>query len=136
MTFRRVSKDNIFFSNQQVNGVSSLVLDVADFRNCIIQVAGSAAFVGSIFIAGAIGSVAPVFVWKSNNFATPFSYLQAIDLADGSASNGNAEGIEIRGTTLVRHFEVNINSIDWITVIVTAVKAGAVKVIATVSTNL
>lgn len=110
-------------------------MDVADFRNCVISICGSAAFSGSIFIAGAVGATPPTFTWGNNNFGNVFSYLQTIDLADGTSANGNGEGIEFRGTVLSRMFEVNINAVDWITVFVTSVKAGAVKISATTSTN-
>lgn len=135
MSFRRVVKDIVFFDQQATRATSSVKFNVSDFRNCVIEVLGTASFNGSIFIAAALGETAPTFVWGSNTHDNPFTFLQAINLDNGASVNGST-GIEIRGTSLLQMFEVNVNAVDWITVILTGSLAGAVTVKATVTTNL
>ena len=139
MSFRRVEKDRVFFTEQQSNSASPLKLGVSDFRHCIIQIATSNSFVGSIFIAGAIGASAPTFTWTGSNadntHDNPFSFLQAINLEDGSAVDGDT-GVELNTSAdTIRLYEVNINAVDWLTVFLTARQAGSVSIKATVATN-
>ena len=137
--FRRVEKDRIFFDRQATNSVSALSLDVADYRHCILQVATTQSFVGSIFIVGAIGQARPSFAWTGSSIdAThddPYDFIEVVSLRDGTAVDGNT-GIELTTSTdTIRLYEVNINALDWLGVFVTAIKAGAVSIKATIATN-
>ena len=136
--FRRVSKDNIFLDQQASNRTSALQLDVSDYRHCILQVVTTGSFVGTIFVVGAIGSTKPSFTWSGIDFDTNtehWDYIEAINLRDGTPIDGNT-GIELSTSVdTVRLYEVNINALDWLGIIVTAIQAGAVSVRATVATN-
>lgn len=131
--FRRVQKDLILTSAQTVAGVGTNYYDVSDFRNAVISVATASSFKGSVRIAGAIGQAPPS--WANNpSVSNPYAFLQLVDLQDGSTVNGS-DSLEIRGTDIVRLYEVNINAVDWLAVSVTTLSAGAVTVKMTVTTN-
>lgn len=114
---------------------------VTDFRNGVLQIIGSPTANMKIFVKGALGrgdngDTRPSFsVVSSTRAATgnAWDFIEVVDLEDGTAIDGD-DGINLSGN-VVRLVELNLNSLDWISVHSTAVVAGTVTVIGTFTTN-
>ena len=109
---------------------------VSDYRNCILSVIGSPTANMKVFIKGAIGDTRPDFtVLSSNRSATgnAWDFVEVVDLEDGTAIDGD-DGVSLSGNS-VRLLEVNINSLDWLSVHSTAVVAGTITVAGSFTTN-
>lgn len=73
-------------------------------------------------VQGSIADAEPVWTDASSK-TNQWSYIQIKDLADASTVNG-ATGVASSGTAVSRLFEVNVNGLKWLNVIVTAYTAG------------
>ena len=113
---------------------------VSDFRNCILRISGSSDADLTVFIKGGLGKGAefndsPDFsvekVLRDEDSA--WDYIEVVDLEDGTAIDGDT-GVTLSGNVM-RLVEVNINSLDWITVESTAIVAGTVTVVGVAQTN-
>jgi len=108
-------------------------VNVSDFRNAVISFATASSANLTVKVQGAIGTVPPT--WTSAQSASNmWDYVQIIDLEDGNPIDGDT-GVSCAGTDDFRLFEVNVNALDWINVIVTARSAGNVTVKATLTDN-
>lgn len=99
-----------------------------DFRNAVITFdtdgGGDAAF--TVKIAGSVASTTPNF-GAAQSASNQYDFLQAIDLEDASTIDGDT-GFVVASADDHRQWEVNINGIEWLTVIPTAGTAGEVTV--------
>ena len=119
---------------------NSSALNVSDYRNCILSIAGSAGANLKVFIKGAlgqgeVGQTAPAFdvVSGARSTTNDWDYVEIVDLEDGAAIDGDV-GVDLNGN-IIRLIEVNINSLDWLAVEVTQVTAGVATVRAVCTTN-
>jgi hypothetical protein len=118
------------------------ILFVPDFMNVVLQVntTGSANFTAKI--AGSIGKPASAVGTHGDtpNFgatqtpSNPYTFVQIINLATAAAVDG-ATGITTAGTDLNNLYEVNINSLKYLTVVPTAWTAGTITIKAQVYSN-
>jgi len=126
-------------------GVVSLapkILSVKDYRNIILSVmtTGSANFTAKI--AGSLGKLKADTTNHGDtpNFGAtisptnPYSYIQLINLDTAAAING-ATGITTAGTDLANTYEVNVNSLKYLTLVPTAWSAGAITIKALLTDN-
>lgn len=121
------------------------VLNVSDYRNIILSVetSGSANF--TFKIAGSLGKPVTVASDKYSedtpNFgatqsaSNPYTFLQIINLDTAAAVNG-ATGVTSAGTDLHNSYEVNVNAIEYMTLVLTAWSAGTITVTALIADNL
>tara|TARA_R110002126_G_scaffold17316_2_gene67721 strand:- start:2248 stop:2904 length:657 start_codon:yes stop_codon:yes gene_type:complete len=115
---------------------------VADFRNVIlsIQTSGSANFTAKV--AGSLGLLPEDATSHGNtpNFSAtqsksnPYTFVQLINLDTAATVNG-ATGITTSGTDLQNTYEVNVNALEYLTVIPTAWTAGAITIKALLTDN-
>lgn len=61
--------------------------------------------------------------------------MQAVDLDDGTPVTGST-GIVSAGTDINKLYEININALDYLTLDVTAISAGAVSATVLLTSNL
>lgn len=103
---------------------SSIMVD--DFTHIVLSFDTASSANLTIKVQGSIQEAEPT--WGSAQaVANQWDYLQIKDLEDGSSIDGDT-GVAVSGTDDNRMFEVNVNGLKWINVIVTARSAGAVTV--------
>jgi hypothetical protein len=126
-------------TNKVTTGVDK-TMDVESFRHIILAIDTANSFSGTIQVQGSIndqvissgntqGDTIPPTWTNAATFSNQWSYIQLIDLQDGSTVNGST-GIVATGTDVHRLFEVNTNGLKWLTVNVTARVAGGVYAVA------
>lgn len=114
------------FTNQAATGTTNVV-DVRDFRNCVISTGTSGTatltykFQASLVKNDSTTSQVPDFTAAASK-TNQWIYVQAIDLATGNSVAG-ATGVGITADEC-RLFEININSIDYLAMTVTAYTQG------------
>lgn len=138
------------FSLQQINGGASVagsgagagssgnvvlapkVPMVSEFRNVILQIGTTGTATLTVKVAGSLGIIGAGGVTPAcPNFAgtvsptNPYTFLQVIDLDTGSTVNG-ATGIAASGADINKTYEININAMEFITLIPTAWTQGAI----------
>lgn len=91
---------------------------VGDWRHNIIHLTFSSTPTMTVKIQGSITLDAPDFN-AAQAITNKWDYIEVIDLEDGSAIDGDT-GIACSGTADNRVFEVNINGLSWITVVITS----------------
>jgi hypothetical protein len=113
---------------------------VSDYRNCILQIIGSADANLKVFVKGSLGRGTNLFdspdfdvLPDNRDDASAWDYIEVVDLEDGAAIDGD-DGISLSGNYM-RLIEVNINSLDYIAIEVTGVIAGTVSVVGSATTN-
>lgn len=136
MAFRSVQHYKAFDA-KAATGVSS-VIDVRDFRNCVVKIGTASSGNLTLKAQGAVASAAtpntPPDFAAAQSVTNHWDYVQMVDLEDGSPVDGDV-GFVVTGTDDFRQFEVNINSLDYISFSVTARSAGSVTVEVVVSDN-
>ena len=110
-------------------------IQVSDFRNCVVQVATASSANLTIKCKGSLGATAPTFVEGSKTVANAWEYVAMVDLNTPTTVVTGSTGLAFTGTDDVRLFEININSLDWLTFDVTARSAGSVTVTITLTDN-
>lgn len=109
---------------------------VGEFKNAILQVGTTGTATTTVKVAGSVGLVSSnniVNVGSCPNFGgtvsptNPYTFLQIINLDTGAAVNG-ATGIVVAGTDINNQYEVNINAMQYLTVIPISWTAGAITV--------
>jgi hypothetical protein len=106
---------------------SGAVQLVEDFIHYILAMNTASSANLTVKVQGSIADVEPTWA----NAASPtnqWDYVQMKDLEDGSSVDGDT-GFAPAGTDDQRMFEVNVNGLKWLNVIVTARSAGNVTVI-------
>lgn len=107
---------------------SGTSLNVSDYDHIVIQVSTASSANLTMKVQGSIADTEPT--WGSaQSVANPWDYIQIKDLEDGSAVDGDT-GFAPAGTDDFRIFEVNVNALKWLNLIVTARSAGSITVIA------
>ena len=71
----------------------------------------------------------------SRSVTNNWDYIQMVDLQDGTPYSGDT-GMVLTGTDDYRLFEININGLDWISFVITAVSAGTATIDVQITTNL
>lgn len=121
------------------------IILASDFRNIILAVdtSGSANF--TFKVAGSLGK--PVVLPSDKrsedtpNFgatesaANPYQFVQLINLDTAAAVNG-ATGVTSAGTDIHTMYEVNVNGLKYLSLVLTAWSAGTITVKAQVLDNL
>ena len=116
---------------------------VKDFRNVILSVQTSGSFNATVKVAGSIGKLLADSDANGNtpNFGAtqsktnPYTFMQIID-SDTAAAVDGATGITSAGTDLQKTYEVNVNGLEYITIVPTAWTAGTITVKALLTDNL
>lgn len=112
------------------------VIDVSDFRHCILSVTTANSANATIQFQGSIQDNYDdsLDFGSAQAVGNAWDYIEVYDLEDGSAIDGDT-GISPAGTDDYRLFEVNINALRFLTANVTAHSAGNITVKALVFTN-
>ncbi len=104
------------------------IIFAEDYRNAVITFdtdgGGDAAF--TLKIAGSVAVDAPNF-GAAKGPSNQYDWLDVIDLEDGASVDGDT-GFVVASADDNRHFEVNINGMEYITVVPTAGTAGEITV--------
>ena len=100
---------------------------VENFRHCILALDGFASANMTIKVVGSIGKSptsddCPDFS-AAQAYDNAWDYIEIVDLEDGGIIDGDT-GVAQAGTNDHRLFELNINGLKWINVIITAWSAG------------
>lgn len=120
------------------------VLLASDFINIELQVSTGGTTTTTIKIAGSQGrpeasATSPRLdypnIGATVSPANPYSFLQMVNLADGSAVNG-ADGIVVAGTDITNNYEININSVKYITVVPVSWSQGAITIKALLTSSI
>lgn len=129
MAFRSV-QHYLIFDAQAATGTGR-VIDVRDFRDCIVKIGTASSANLTVKAQGAIASAAtpntPPTFSSAQSVSNHWDYVQMVDLQDGSSVNGDT-GFVVTGTDDFKQYEININSLDYITFTVTARSAGSVTI--------
>lgn len=115
------------------------VLLVSDFRNLVLQVGTSGTSTMTLKVPGSLGKPdvstrsSPRFDYPNMGGtivpSNPYQFVQLIDLDTASAVNG-ATGIVVSGTDINKNYEVNTNALKYLTVIPVTWTAGALTIVA------
>lgn len=116
------------------------ILSVGDFRNVILSVhtSGSANFTAKV--AGSLGKPTGNSHGNTPNFGAtqsatnPYTFVQIINMDTAATVNG-ATGITTAGTDLNNSYEVNVNSLKYLTIVPTAWSAGTITIKAFLTDN-
>jgi hypothetical protein len=124
--------------------VAPKILLVEDFTNIIISVVTSSSFNGTFKVAGSLGKPVVLATDKYSedtpNFSAtqsasnPYTFLQIVNLDTGAKVDG-AIGVTSAGTDLNNTYEVNINAVKYLTLVLTAWTAGVITVKAQLTDN-
>lgn len=107
---------------------SGISLLVEDFIHMILAMNTASSANLTVKVQGSISDTEPA--WGSaQSPSNSWDYVQIKDLEDGSAIDGDT-GFAPAGTDDNRLFEVNVNGLKWLNLIVTARSAGSVTAIA------
>lgn len=122
--------------------IAPKILSVAGFRNAILSVHTSSSANFTAKVAGSIGK--PISNVNSHgdtpNFSAtqsksnPYTFIQILNHDTGAAVDG-ATGITTAGTDLNTSYQVNINSMKYLTLVLTAWSAGVITVKAQLTDN-
>jgi len=115
-----------------------------DWRHAVLSVETSGSFNGTFKVAGSLGKlksddtgsngITPNF-GATQSKSNPYSFVQLINLDTAAGVNG-ATGVTSSGTDLHNMYEVNINALEYLSLILTAWSAGAITVKALLADNL
>lgn len=106
---------------------SGNVIDVSDYDHVVIAVHTADSANLTMKVQGSIADTAPTWA-NAQSVSNPWDYVQIKDLEDGSSVDGDV-GFAPAGTDDHRLFEINVNGLKWLNLIVTARSAGSVTVI-------
>lgn len=131
-------KHYTIMKNKSTNGVG-LTIPVRDWTNCDVCIAAPTSARAVAFCRGAVmgddSDISPDFS-AAATITNRWSPLQVVDLDNGSDINGST-GITIApvSSDFVRTYEVNIDSVDFITFALSDVTAGSVTITITCTDN-
>jgi hypothetical protein len=115
------------------------IIPVGDFRNCVVKIGTASSANMTIKAQGAVSSInaeyTPPAFGSSPSVSNNWDYVQMVDLNDGTPYSGDT-GMVLTGTDDFRLFEININGLDFISFVITAVSAGTATIDVQLSTNL
>jgi len=117
----------VLMSAQATTGIGSIQpFRVKDYDKLTVCIATSGTATLTVRCKGALGETAPTFT-SAASATNPWGALQMIDLDDGSPVNGST-GVVVSGTDIVKLYEVNTNTIDWLAFDVVSRSAGSVTI--------
>ena len=120
----RSVQDVITILDAAVATGSGATLLVEDFVNLTLALDSASSANLTVKVQGSIQQLAPT--WGSAQSASnQWDYLLLKDLEDGSSIDGDT-GLVLSGSDDHRLFEVNVNGIRWLNLIVTARSAGSI----------
>ena len=120
----RSVQDVITMLNAAAETGSGVTVLVEDFVNLTLALDSASNANLTVKVQGSISQDAPT--WGSAQSATnQWDYILLKDLEDGSSLDGDV-GLALTGTDDHRLFEVNVNGLRWLNLIVTAYVAGAI----------
>lgn len=120
---RRVTPELPMLSAKAETGSGTSLL-VEDFIHIILAIHTASSANLTVKVQGSIQDTEPA--WGSAQSPTnKWDYVQLKDLEDGSSLDGD-NGFAVAGTDDNRLFEVNVNGLKWLNLIVTARAAGSV----------
>jgi len=107
-------------------------INVEDFRHCIAAVHGANSANIDIGFVGSIGKSAtddgcPDFSAAASD-TNSWTYIEAINLLDGVGDDGAANQLSQTGTSQHMMYEININGLKWLNIIMSGWSAGDVTV--------
>jgi len=107
-------------------------INVEDFRHCIVAVHGASSANIDIGFVGSIGKSptsddCPDFS-AASAYNNSWTYLEAINLLDGVGDDGAANQLSQTGTNQHMLYEININGLKWLNIIMSGWSAGTVSV--------
>jgi len=107
-------------------------INVEDYRHCIAAVHGANSANIDIGFVGSIGKSAvsddcPDFSAAATD-TNSWTYIEAINLLDGVGDDGAANQLSQTGTSQHMMYEININGLKWLNVIMSGWSAGDVTV--------
>lgn len=108
-------------------------IDVSDFRHCIVAVHGNGSTDIDIGFVGSIGKSptddgCPDFS-ATQAYNNSWDYIEIYDLKTGTAIDGGATQIAQTGTAKHFLYEVNINGLKWLNILMSGWAAGGVTVL-------
>jgi hypothetical protein len=114
------------------------VIDVRDFRNCVVKIGTASSANLTVkaqwYVASAATPTTPPDFAAAQTVANNWDYVQMIDLQNAAPVDGDTWFV-VTGTDDFRQFEININSLDYICFRVTARSAGSVTVSCVLTDN-
>jgi len=117
--------EHTFLSAKATTGAGT-ALDVSNYRHIVLAVATAGNANLTAKVQGSVSKDEPT--WGSAQSVTNhWDYIQIKDLEDASALDGDV-GIALTGSDDVRLFEVNVNGLRWVNLVVTAHSAGSITV--------
>jgi len=120
------------FSAAVADGIGN-ILDVRDFRNCVVTISSSGTSTFTAYCVGAIGDTAPDFA-ATQSPTNAWDYLELADLSNSSSPVRGVTGVSSTGADVCNSYEVNVNGVDWLTFNLDWT-AGAVTITATLVDN-
>ena len=117
---RRIPVRYLLLDSISATTVTSGV-NVSDFRNAVLAI-GASAGTFKIFIKGGIGFTSPTFS-SGKSISNRWDFIDVVDLEDGASIDGDT-GIVFTGAD-TRLVEINVNSIDWLAINLTAITVAA-----------
>ena len=136
MSMRSVQHYRIL--NAKASTGTGSVIDVRDYRDCIVKIGTTTSGNLTVKCQGAVASAAtpdtPPDFTAAQSATNHWDYVQMVDLQNGSPVDGDT-GFVVTGTDDFRQFEININSLDYLTFTVTARSAGSVTIEMVVTDN-
>lgn len=109
------------------------VINVADFKNIVLQIGTASSANLTIKIQGSISVTKPTFS-SASTVANHWSYISCYDLDTASLVQGST-GFTVAGTDAFATYGVNVDGLEWLSVSVTAYAAGSVTVNAALFNN-
>lgn len=118
------------------------IVNMTDFRNAMLQVTTSGTSTLTVKVAGSLGKTlgdttahgdTPNF-GATQTKSNPYSFVQIIDLVNAAAVDGGT-GITTTATDINKLYEVNVNGLEYLTVVPTAWTAGTITIKAALYDN-
>ena len=120
--------DEIAILNAKDSTGVGKILDVTDYNTIIVSISTASSADLVVKFAGSIKDTCPTFT-DAQSPSNLFDYLQAVDLQNASATNGDT-GFVVSGSDDTKTYEINVNGIKWFAPVVTTRNAGSVTAVA------
>ena len=102
------------------------VLQASDFKDITLSFDTDGAVTLTVKVVGSVAKTPPDFAAPQGP-ENQWTYLQMISLADATTVNGGA-GIVLAAASLNEMYEVNVNGVNWVSVIIEAGTTGPITV--------
>lgn len=122
----RTRKIYDIMSAKGATGIGNFI-DVKDYRHVNIMIVTASNASCTIKCAGAIGDTAPAFA-SAQAVGNEWDYIEMAQLSDSSSPVRGNTGVVLTGTDVCKVYAVNVDSLDWLTMNITAFAAGAITI--------